>query len=296
MPKAQLVELHARGLGVIEDAHIECGAGFNVLTGETGAGKTLLLGALELCLGGEAASSRYAVTPATRAVALFTRDDGTERVRARASWASGRLRATGDARPSSAEILRQVAAGVIVIHGQHDSLSLRSRQEILRIIDAAGAIDVSELESARRQITELGGQRDTLGGDAASRDRERDYLLFQLRELRAAEIDDAGELERTLDELTRLSALRDAQSDLLSVIDDLDGDHEGAVLTRWARALQRLPRGTGVDDLRDALGHVLADARANVHELTARAQPDQFEPERIAELEARATTLSLIAR
>jgi len=296
MPKVQLIELHARGLGVIEDAHIEFGAGFNVLTGETGAGKTLLLGALELCLGGEAASSRYAVTPATRAVALFTRDDGTELVLARESSASGRLRATVDASPSSAEILRQVAAGVIVIHGQHDSLSLRSRQEILRIIDAAGAIDVSELEAARRQIAELGGQRDTLGGDAASRDRERDYLLFQLRELRAAEIEDAGELERTLDELTRLSALRDAQSDLLSVIDDLDGDHEGAVLTLWARALQRLPRAAGVDDLRDALGHVLDDARANVHELTARAQPDQFEPERIAELEARATTLSLIAR
>jgi len=58
MPKAQLVELYARSLGVIEEARIDFGPCFNVITGETGAGKTLLLGALELCLGGEAASSR----------------------------------------------------------------------------------------------------------------------------------------------------------------------------------------------------------------------------------------------
>lgn len=296
MPRAQLVELHARGLGVIEDAHIEFGDGFNVLTGETGAGKTLLLGALELCLGGEAVASRHAITPTTRAVALFTRDDGSELVLTRESSASGRLRATVDAGPSSAEMLRQAAAGVIVIHGQHDSLSLRSRQEVLRIIDAAGGVDLSELEATRHQITALRGQRDSLGGDSSSRERERDYLDFQLRELRGAAIVDAHELDATLDELTRLTGLRDAQADLLRVIDELDGDHEGAVLTQWARAIQRLPRGTGVDDLRDALFAVLDDARANVHELTTRAQPDQFDPERIAELEARANTLSTVAR
>ncbi|MBW4030646.1 MAG: AAA family ATPase [Acidobacteria bacterium] len=296
MPKAQLVELYARGLGVIEEARIEFGTGFNVLTGETGAGKTLLLGALELCLGGEAASSRYAVTSATRAVALFARDDGTELVLARESSTSGRLRASIDASPSSAPILREVAAGVIVIHGQHDSLSLRSRQEILRIIDETGGVDVSDLEAVRREIATAQARRDSLGGDATRRERERDYLRFQLDELDAAAIEDAHELERTLDELTRLSALRDAQGELLGVIDQLDGDHDGAVFTQWARAIQRLPRGAGVDDLRDALDGLLDDARANVHELNARVQPDQFDPERIAELDARAAGLRLIAR
>ena len=62
MPRAQLVELYARGLGVIDEARLDFGPRFNVITGETGAGKTLLLGALELCLGGEGSTSRYAVT------------------------------------------------------------------------------------------------------------------------------------------------------------------------------------------------------------------------------------------
>ncbi len=63
MPKANLVELYAHKLGVIDDARVEFGLGFNVITGETGAGKTLLLGALGLCLGSDASASRYAITP-----------------------------------------------------------------------------------------------------------------------------------------------------------------------------------------------------------------------------------------
>lgn len=296
MPKAQLVELYARRLGVIEEARIEFGAGFNVLTGETGAGKTLLLGALELCLGSEAATSRYAITPETRAVALFSRDDGSEHVLARESTSSGRLRASIDGTPSSAQVLRAAATAVIVIHGQHDSLSLRSRQEILRIIDATGHVSTNDLDAVRHEIDELSAQRDALGGDAASRERERDYLRFQLHELANAQIVDADELDRVLEELTRLSNLRDAQTQLWGVIEDLDGDGDRAILTQWARAIQRLPRGVGVDDLSADLTGLLDAARADVHELVARAQPEQFEPQRLDELESRATTLQLLAR
>ena len=71
MPKSQLLELYAHGLGVIEDARLEFGAGFNVLTGETGAGKTLLLGALDLCLGGDGSVTRAAIASDMRAAAVF---------------------------------------------------------------------------------------------------------------------------------------------------------------------------------------------------------------------------------
>jgi DNA repair protein RecN (Recombination protein N) len=296
MPKAQLVELYARGLGVVEEARIEFGPGFNVLTGETGAGKTLLLGALELCLGGEASASRYAVTSDTRAVALFTLDDASEILFAREASATGRLRAALDGAPSSAELLRQSAARVIVIHGQHDSLALTSRQEILRIIDSAGPVRTDELDAVHREVNALASERETLGGDVSSRERERDYLLFQCQELNQAQLSDPQELEIVIEELTRLSALRDAQSELLAVIEDLDGDSDEAVLTQLAHNIARLPRGAGVDDLRADLSALLDGARADVHELSARAQPDQFEPEHLVELEARATLLQQVAR
>ena len=71
MPKSQLLELYAHGLGVIEDARLEFGSGFTVLTGETGAGKTLLLGALDLCLGGDGSVTRAAIAHDMRAAAVF---------------------------------------------------------------------------------------------------------------------------------------------------------------------------------------------------------------------------------
>ena len=296
MPKAQLVELYARSLGVIEEARIDFGPCFNVITGETGAGKTLLLGALELCLGGEAASSRYAVTPDTRAAALFARDDGSEVLFSRESSPAGRLRATLNGGPSSADLLRSAAAGVIVIHGQHDSLALRSRGEILRIIDTAGKVSTAQLDAVREEISVIARERDALGGDAVSRERERDYLIFQCQELSDARLDNPEELSEVLEELTRLSTLRDAQAELLSAVEELDGDAETAILSQLARVIARLPKGAGVDDVRDDLTGLLEGARADVHELVQRSQPDHVDPSRLGELDARATLLQQMAR
>jgi DNA repair protein RecN (Recombination protein N) len=296
MPKAQLVELYARALGVIDEARIEFGPGFNVLTGETGAGKTLVLGALDLCLGGDATPSRHALSPETKTVAIFSREDAPEVQFARESSPTGRLRASLDGVSSSAEVLRGAARAVVVIHGQHDSLALRSRQEILRIIDVAGDISTTELEAVRGEIARLSRQREAMGGDPATRDRDRDYLLFQLRELSEANLEDADELDERLEELTQLSAFRDAQSDLLSAIDTLDGDSDDAVLTQLAQAIGRLPRGVGVDDLRGELAAVLESARSHVHELVARAQPEHFDPSRFEELEQRVALLQQLAR
>ena len=296
MPKAQLVELYARGLGVIEEARIEFGRGFNVLTGETGAGKTLLLGALELCLGGEAASSRYAVGADTRAVALFVLDDASEVHFVREATPTGRLRAALDGSPSSAELLRRSAANVIVIHGQHDSLTLRSRAEVLRIIDVAGNVRTDELDAVRYELGTLAREREALGGDEVTRERERDYLSFQLRELSEAHLSDPFELDVVLEELTRLSALRDAQGELLAVIEELDGDGDQTILNSLAQAISRVPRGAGVDDLKADLSSLLESARADVHELLSRAQPDQFDPQRLSALEARVHVLQQIAR
>ncbi len=74
MPSSQLVELFARRVGVIDEVRLAFGPGFSVITGETGAGKTLLIGALALCLGRDSVTSRYAVGPDTLTSALFVRE------------------------------------------------------------------------------------------------------------------------------------------------------------------------------------------------------------------------------
>ncbi|MGA7834570.1 MAG: AAA family ATPase [Acidimicrobiales bacterium] len=295
MPKAKLVELYAHKLGVIDDARLEFGSGFNVITGETGAGKTLLLGALALCLGGDAGASRYALTPDTRAVALFE-CEGDELVFSREATTTGRLRSSLNGAPSSAEALRTLAEGLVVIHGQHDSLSLRSRSEVLHLIDERGAIDSSALDDVRRALREAHRIRGDYGGDQSSREREADYLAFQLAELDGAAIRSASELDDTLGELIRLTALRDGQAALNDVVQLLDGEGDDSVLTQFARALSRLPSDAAYDEARRGLEASLIQARESLHELAALADPDAFEAGTMEELESRADALRHISR
>jgi DNA repair protein RecN (Recombination protein N) len=295
MPKANLVELYAHKLGVIDDARVEFGSGFNVITGETGAGKTLLLGALSLCLGSDASASRYAITADTRAVALFERD-GAELVFSRESSDSGRLRSSLNGAPSSAETLRTLAEDVIVIHGQHDSLSLRNRSEVLRMIDESGKVDTSPLDNVRRELREALGLRSDFGGDQGSRERDAEFLSFQLAELDAANLHAPGELDEALDELIRLTALREGQSALNEVLQLLDGEGDDSVLTQFARAVSRLPDGDAYGVARQGLDTSLIQAREALHELAALTDPDAFDPATITELESRVDVLQKIAR
>ncbi|MGB8180461.1 MAG: AAA family ATPase [Acidimicrobiales bacterium] len=296
MPKAQLVELYAHKLGVIDDAHLEFGPGFNVLTGETGAGKTLLLGALGLCLGGDASASRYALTNDTRAVALFVRGAHEELAFARESGSSGRLRSSLNGAPSSAEALRVVAEDLIIIHGQHDSLLLKNRSEIVRLIDESGGVDTVELSETRRRLREARQLRDEYGGDHEARQRDLEYLEFQLNELDAAQITSSTELAETLSELTRLTSLREGQSAIAEVMELFDGDHDDAVLSLFARALGRLPDGDAYGAVREALNNVLVGARDSLHELATLADPDAFDPRVLEELEARASVLQHVSK
>jgi DNA repair protein RecN (Recombination protein N) len=296
MPKSQLLELYAHGLGVIQDARLEFGSGFNVLTGETGAGKTLLLGALDLCLGGDGSVTRGAIAADMRAAAVFDLNGEREVVLTRESGASGRLRSAVDGASSSAEALRALADQLIVIHGQHDSLRLRHRDEVLRLVDATGRVSVEALNRARRDLRAAHAERSSLGGDVEERVRDLDFVEFQIAELEAASIRSALELEETLEELTRLTELRDGQTALVDVLDRLDADGDDAVLAQFARSINRLPNGEAYDAARGLLRAALEQSRDAVHELAALSDPESFDASALKELEDRATALAALVR
>jgi DNA repair protein RecN (Recombination protein N) len=296
MPKSTLLELYAHGLGVIQEARLEFGPGFNVLTGETGAGKTLLLGALDLCLGGDGSATRAAIAPDMRAAAVFDMGGDREIVLTRETGVSGRLRSAIDGASSSAEALRSLADQLIVIHGQHDSLSLRDRGEVLRLIDARGNVSVSDLGAARRALREAQLERASLGGDAEERMRELDFVAFQIVELEGAALRSARELDEILEELTRLTELRDGQAALVEALDQLDADADTAVLPQFARVINRLPHGESYDPARQILRTALEQSREAVHELAALSDPEFFDASALKELEDRATVLQALAR
>ena len=295
MPRVVLQELFAQRIGVIDEAKVQFGPHFNVITGETGAGKTLLLGALELCLGSDGATSRQAVTSESRAVALFDIDGG-ERLFVRESTANGRLRAALDGAPASADALRASARDVIVIHGQHDSLTLKNRSEIVQLLDTAGSISVARLEELRAEIRACEQRRNALGGDAATREREIDYLRFQVEEIDAVAIKSREELHETLEELTDLTTFAESQAAMLAVADGFDGEDDGAVLNGFARLLQELPVNEQLRDIAGRLRDALEGARDAVQDLRRRSDPDQVDPASIDSLNERATRLQSIAR
>jgi DNA repair protein RecN (Recombination protein N) len=296
MPKSQLLELYAHGFGVIDEARMEFGPGFNVITGETGAGKTLLLGALDLCLGGGGSGSRYAVSSEMRAAAVFVRGDGGEIVLTRESSSTGRLRSTIDGVASSAEALRTLASDLIVIHGQHDSLSLRNRADVLEILDASGGVSTDELEATRRRLREAHSLRSEFGGDEAQRLRDLEFLEFQIGELESARVISGLELETSLEELTRLSELREGQVALAAVLEQLDGERDDAVLARLARSIDSVPPGGAYDEARTQLRSALEQARDALHQLASLGDVEELDPEHLVALEGRVTELQHLAR
>ncbi len=295
MPKALLLELSAHGLGVIDGARVEFAPGFNVITGETGAGKTLLLGALELCLGSEGVASRQAVAADTRVSAVFRRRDGVETVLARESGSQGRLRSAVDAAASSAEALRDLGRELVVVNGQHESLALRQRGEALRLLDASGKVSTDGLVAVRRRLHEAHRERDALGGDAARRAQELEFLDYRIGVIEAATIRGPLELREAVEELTRLSELRDGQAALAAALEALDGDGDAA-LTRLARAIADLPSGGAYDAPRAELRGALDQARDAVRDLTVLGDESVVDAAAFDALEARVTALQALAR
>src|SRR5688572_9525858 len=178
-----LVELAVRDLGVIEDLRLVFGPGMTALTGETGAGKTLVVEAIDLLVGGRA--DRVLVRPGADEAFVEGRlvcDGGEERVLARAVPAApgGRSRAYVDRRMAPLVALAEAGADLVDLHGQHAHQSLLRGPVQRGALDAYAAVDHGRLAASRRRLREIDDALASLGGDARSRAREIDLLRFQL--------------------------------------------------------------------------------------------------------------------
>jgi DNA repair protein RecN (Recombination protein N) len=208
-----ITELFVRDLGVIDCLELTLGPGMTALTGETGAGKTLLVEALELLVGGRADASIVRAGQAeARVDGRFVTGD-EEVVLARAVPANGRSRAYHGGHPVPVARLAEVGAALVDLHGQHAHQSLLAAGVQRAALDHFGAVDVEPLRAARRRVAEIEAALTALGGDERARARELDLLRFQLAELDAAAIEADDEDERLDEEEDRLagaSAHRDA--------------------------------------------------------------------------------------
>jgi DNA repair protein RecN (Recombination protein N) len=265
-----LTELHIENLGVIEQIDLRLGFGLTAVTGETGAGKTMLVEALELLVGGRADSA--VVRPGAGEARVDGRFDlGREVVLTRVVPTDGRSRAYIDGRPVTAAALAELTAGFVDLHGQHAHQSLLGVAAQREALDRFGAVDLRPLQAARARLTELDAELATLGGDERERAREIDLLRFQVGEIEAACLDDPDEERGLADEedaLADAAGHREAGGQAHAILADDGGARDGlasAVATIAGRAPYRdaADRAAAVlVDLDDVIGEVRRIAEA----------------------------------
>ena len=252
-----LSELRIKNFAIIESLTLPLARGFNVLSGETGAGKSIIVGALGLLLGERASADliRSGTDRATvegvfeagdrpeLATLLDDRgidsDDGDQVVLKREISANGRARAWVNGTTVTASVLAEIGRLLVNLHGQHEAQTLLDADSQRRILDAFGgateqAAKVKDafaaLSDVRREIADLASRK-------AEAERRADYLRHVVREIedaRLVEGEDARleEEGRRLEHAEELRTLADGMATLL------DGDEEDAVLQRLA-AVQR---------------------------------------------------------
>ena len=223
-----LSELVVSDLGVIEHGSVVFGNGMTALTGETGAGKTLVVEAIALLLGGRSETHLVRVGCAeARVDGRFHRVDGEvaeDIVLSRVVPRTGRSRAYVDGRPVPVSVLIEIGATLVDLHGQHAHQSLLAAGTQRASLDAFGGIDIAELRVVRAQVRALIDEQASLGGDERSRAREIDLLQFQIREIDEAKVDgldEGAELSRLEAVLADAAAHREAGS---AAVDALSGD------------------------------------------------------------------------
>jgi DNA repair protein RecN (Recombination protein N) len=290
-----LTELHIENLGVIERIEIVLGPGLTALTGETGAGKTMLVEAIELLVGGRADASmvRHGADEARIDGRLVT-SNGDEIVLTRVIPTSGRSRAYVNGRPATVASLADAAGDAVDLHGQHAHQSLLSTATQRAALDEFGAVDLAPLRDARARLTEIDAGLAALGGDDRARAREIDLLRFQVDELDAAGVVDAGEDERLDAEESMLAdaaAHRDAAAAAAASITD-DGGARDAIATALGALDGRSPFAEQAARLHD----LLAELDDLVGEIRTSGERIDESPERLAEIRERRQLLKNLRR
>ena len=289
-----LTELHIENLGVIDRLDLPLGPGLTAVTGETGAGKTMLVEALELLVGGRADAT------IVRPGAAEARIDGRfvvgddELVLTRVVPADGRSRAYVDGRPSTVGALAEATDGIVDLHGQHDHQSLLAGATQRGALDRFGEIDLGPLRVARARLTELDAELAALGGAERERAREIDLLRYQVDEIAAAGLDDADEdrqLELIEDALADAVGHREAGAVAHVALAD-DGGGRDALAAALATLTGRAPYRQAAERLASLVAE-LDDVVADVRDVADSIEED---PERLEAVRARRQLLRDLCR
>lgn len=311
-----LLELRLRNVAVIDAVTLPLAGGLNVLTGETGAGKSLIVGALGMLLGERAAADRVRagcekatvegvfsvaaaspVRPMLEAQGLELDDDLL--ILKREIAASGRSRAWINGAPVTAAMLAAIGAQLVSVHGQHDARLLLDAEVQRDLLDAFA--DIGEAVTAVRVASDAFQQaraaREAMASRRAEAARRADYLRFLVQEIEAV-APRIGEDEGLDAEIRRLSHAGELQSLAAQAGTALDGD-DGSVMEQLAavrRLIAAVERIDGAVVWSSTLESLTAGLSDLVRDMADYADGVAVDPPRLRRLEERRAQLQTLRR
>ena len=312
-----LQSLSVRDYALIEELEMEFGSGLNIITGATGAGKSILIGALRMILG-ERANTDVVRGEATKAVVEGIFDDAdTERIRAvlgeneiptgplprvilRRRITERGSRGFVNDTPATLDVMRAVAAELIDLHGQHEHQSLLHTETHLRLLDSFGGLGglVEHYQEKRERVAELVEEREELAARERELRQQKELYEFQIEEIDAVDPQPGEEEElraeqRVLENAEHLYASTKELYERLFESDD--ALHDQLVVSR--NDLQDLAR---IDEAFEEHVDEIESARIIVSELANFLQDYnahvEFDPERLQEIRERTTELEKLKR
>ncbi|HEV7785335.1 MAG TPA: AAA family ATPase, partial [Thermoanaerobaculia bacterium] len=313
-----LRELHVRNLAVLAEASVEFGGGFNVLSGETGAGKSIVVDSLSLLAGARASTDLVRTGAETLTVSgVFEPEgkewrgvldeagleaEGAEVLVRREIGRSGRNRVFVNDQPTTLRLLADLAPFLLRIHGQRDELGLIEPDLQRAMLDRSGGAEavplLARVAMAFDQFSRLAERLEHLSGDDRMRRERLDLLRFQAGEIDAAKLRAGEEVELRAER----NVLRNAETIVrsLGTAATLLFDEEGAAVERIARAQTRLAEVEVWEPQATAWGAELEELRIRLEEMARAVQHRldglEADPARLDAVEERLAVLERLVR
>src|SRR5690625_3703158 len=310
-----LRSLYIRDYALIEELEVDFGPGLNIITGETGAGKSIVIGALKMILGERASTevvrtgARKAIiegvfdeadTPVINALLEENQIDSGEQIIMRREITASQSRAFINDSPATVQLLKEVAANLIDLHGQHEHQSLLRTETHLQMVDQFGALDGDRREYERRykEISALERERRSLVAREQDLRQQRDLIAFQINEI--DQVDPQPDEETRLRDERRVLENAEQLFEATQGLNEMLYASEQAVQDVLVTARNELRELSGIDPSFSELASEIETAETIVAEVARSLQQYnagiEFNPERLEEIRLRTMAIEGLKR
>lgn len=306
-------QLHIQNFTLIDELNIDFHSGFSVITGETGAGKSIILGAIGLLLGNRA-DMKQIKTGADKCVVeahfdlsqyqleeFFEEEDidydPTDTILRREITSKGKSRAFINDTPAALSSMKRLGEHLIDVHSQHQNLLLQKENFQLNVVDiiAHNADKMAEYKLQFQQYQQLSKQLQQLIDDIANSKQQEEYLTFQFNELEKAQLNNPDEQDELEQKIQELSHVEDIKSALFGADSILNADEMGIdnLLRQASNHLHNIEHVyPDAIELAERIDSSRIELQDIAHDISVKAERVDFDPEEFERMNNRIDTIN----